>query len=353
VKADHERAFLDDIIAHPDDDAPRLVFADWLDDHDESERAELIRVQCALARCSPFDRGLPDLEAREQVLLSAHGEHWAAPLRGFIDEWKFRRGFLECVAIKQASRATFCYGIDALFADFPIRAVRFECEPSPALFLLRKPAYFARLSSLDAKDLHDADPKELVDLLLQGEAAGLRSLLLECRESSHDWDAQLRRLAEPGPLAGLTELGLAFGTVGSPPNGSVIAALATSPALTRLARLHIPFSELGLPVARHLATSATLEHLTHLDLGCAEISEGGWRRLAGSRTIARLHWLGLFGARVVKPSGEQDDLEEHPLGQQFRALLGNYADFETSDTFIQRWAGQRWSGPKEGDPSCN
>lgn len=33
------------VLAHPDDDTPRLVFADWLDDHGEPERAELIRCQ--------------------------------------------------------------------------------------------------------------------------------------------------------------------------------------------------------------------------------------------------------------------------------------------------------------------
>ncbi len=42
--------FLADICEHPDDDTPRLIFADWLDDHDDSDRAEFIRVQCELAR---------------------------------------------------------------------------------------------------------------------------------------------------------------------------------------------------------------------------------------------------------------------------------------------------------------
>ena len=40
---------LADIIAHPEDDTPRLIYADWLDDHDQSERAEFIRIQCSIA----------------------------------------------------------------------------------------------------------------------------------------------------------------------------------------------------------------------------------------------------------------------------------------------------------------
>ena len=39
------KSFLEDILAHPDDDTPRLIFADWLDEQGDSARAEFIRVQ--------------------------------------------------------------------------------------------------------------------------------------------------------------------------------------------------------------------------------------------------------------------------------------------------------------------
>ena len=42
-------AFLQAILEKPDDDAPRLIFADWLEEYGEPERADLIRVQCELA----------------------------------------------------------------------------------------------------------------------------------------------------------------------------------------------------------------------------------------------------------------------------------------------------------------
>jgi uncharacterized protein (TIGR02996 family) len=83
------RAFLEAICAAPEDDTPRLVFADWLDDNGEPERAEFIRVQCALARlradtrfafplrCDPRRDGL---EARQQLLLARHGQRWLADL---------------------------------------------------------------------------------------------------------------------------------------------------------------------------------------------------------------------------------------------------------------------------------
>jgi uncharacterized protein (TIGR02996 family) len=46
---DDRQSFLNAILAMPDDDAPRLIYADWLDDVGECERAELIRVQIELA----------------------------------------------------------------------------------------------------------------------------------------------------------------------------------------------------------------------------------------------------------------------------------------------------------------
>lgn len=45
-----EKALLRAVCAEPGDDTPRLVFADWLDEHDQPERAEFIRVQCELAK---------------------------------------------------------------------------------------------------------------------------------------------------------------------------------------------------------------------------------------------------------------------------------------------------------------
>ena len=46
--------FRQNIIDHPDDDGPRLVFADWLEERcGECARAELIRLGCAVASFKP------------------------------------------------------------------------------------------------------------------------------------------------------------------------------------------------------------------------------------------------------------------------------------------------------------
>ena len=44
------RMFLATIREHPTDDAPKLVFADWLEEQGEVYEAELIRIECQLRR---------------------------------------------------------------------------------------------------------------------------------------------------------------------------------------------------------------------------------------------------------------------------------------------------------------
>src|SRR5437868_14865571 len=80
-----EEAFIQAIIADPDDDAPRLIYADWLDEQGESERAEFIRVQIALARMDEDDERRPELEVRERNLLARQEEQCEAQLRGLSD----------------------------------------------------------------------------------------------------------------------------------------------------------------------------------------------------------------------------------------------------------------------------
>jgi uncharacterized protein (TIGR02996 family) len=64
----HADGFLSDIRAHPEDDAPRLIYADWLDEQGQLERAEFIRVQCRLAAIDPRAPERPLLQGRQLQL---------------------------------------------------------------------------------------------------------------------------------------------------------------------------------------------------------------------------------------------------------------------------------------------
>src|SRR5215218_387211 len=91
-------AFLRAIREHPDDDTPRLVFADWLDEHDDP-LGEFIRVQIELEpiRYRIDDPRALELHRREDELLLAHRDTWAGFGGRFTDAADFgpvfRRGF--------------------------------------------------------------------------------------------------------------------------------------------------------------------------------------------------------------------------------------------------------------------
>src|SRR5262245_31666860 len=93
--SDHE-AFLSAILESPDDDAPRLVYADWLDEHGDPDRATFIRVQIELARLPEFDPQRPRLRWAERQLRNAAGEAWLPPVPD-LGRPTFRRGFVEAV----------------------------------------------------------------------------------------------------------------------------------------------------------------------------------------------------------------------------------------------------------------
>src|SRR5260370_19777710 len=94
-----EIAFLRTIQEQPHDDAPRLVFADWLEEHGDTARAEFIRVQIDLAGLGNDDPRRPALAARERELLDAHQRELIAALGDWGRGLRFATGMLEYVPV--------------------------------------------------------------------------------------------------------------------------------------------------------------------------------------------------------------------------------------------------------------
>lgn len=76
-------AFLRDIASRPADDAPRLVFADWLCDNGDPHRARMIRAQTERWRLvhdnediASIGQRLDDLDRLAGELLRLYGEDW-------------------------------------------------------------------------------------------------------------------------------------------------------------------------------------------------------------------------------------------------------------------------------------
>lgn len=100
------QALLRAIVEDPIDITPRLIYADWLEEQDQSKRAEFIRVQCAIARiCKGHrhrrpekdDESLTRLITQESSLMTGvWKEGWLDPVpKEWLADSGIRCGFVE------------------------------------------------------------------------------------------------------------------------------------------------------------------------------------------------------------------------------------------------------------------
>jgi uncharacterized protein (TIGR02996 family) len=177
------------ILAEPDEDVPRLVYADWLDENGgepERARAEFVRVQVALAQLPSAEyvatnQRFLELRAREQALLVAHGARWLEPLRGrggplesAATHAQFQRGF---VAVVWMSAAWFVARAGALFARAPARELRVTGATIEEFAALVGSEHLVRLTGLDLSDRRLGDDTARV-LARHPESAALHTLRL-------------------------------------------------------------------------------------------------------------------------------------------------------------------------------
>jgi uncharacterized protein (TIGR02996 family) len=132
-------ALLKAVCENPDDDTPRLVFADWLQENGEEDRAEFIRIQIQFAR----GNFRPSEEARLKRRLrkvEVHQPQWEQefPAAEYIH---FRGGFIE--------RATLLDGndLEKALAAAPLRSVGVR-GPVDLIAVLTIPI-LCRVESLD------------------------------------------------------------------------------------------------------------------------------------------------------------------------------------------------------------
>jgi uncharacterized protein (TIGR02996 family) len=203
----HDRAFLSDILAHPEDDTPRLIYADWLTDHGNPDRAEFIRVQIERARLDEDDPAQDDLERREQRLLGRHPE-WYADLA----EWEhrpigtFRRGFLHEI---DADPNDFLRRLDDLSERAPVRSLRMREDDGlrwDEVGRLFSSPGFARLREFRGHHFYDGGVLGgWHEVWTAAETSELRDLDLTRADLGIDG---LRALLDSPVAAGLTGLGL-------------------------------------------------------------------------------------------------------------------------------------------------
>jgi uncharacterized protein (TIGR02996 family) len=313
-----EAGLLKAIREAPEDDTPRLVYADWLTENGQDERAEFIRLQCRLASLPEWEPERDALVEREQALLARHRREWTPELPGFAlrAAHAFRRGFLSHFHL-QAKELLRSAG--RLFGVTPVDSLELSGVAGKVAEVAASP-YLARLTALRLTDLRT---EHLDTLLGSPHLVRLRSLAVE--DSWIGVRGALRLSAWPG-LAGLTSLSLArtdvtvagvelvlgsrhLGRLESLNLSELInswgklgAALARCERLDGLRRLVFRSSAVRDDGLTDLAVAPWLGGLESLDLYWSLIGEAGIAALVRSPHLGNLRELNLNGGRPG-PSG--------------------------------------------------
>lgn len=145
---DERRAFLDEFIEHPDDDVPRLIYADWLDEQGDA-RGEFIRVQCELAQTDRLSPDFYELTDRSEKMLDEFGSEWATELKQNVRKVAFHRGFIDTITM--IARLFVSEG-EQLVNTIPIHWLRFTNIKGLGKKLAESPA-LRRLRYLDLSSL--------------------------------------------------------------------------------------------------------------------------------------------------------------------------------------------------------
>jgi uncharacterized protein (TIGR02996 family) len=239
------------------DDSPWLVYADWLEEQGETERAELIRLRCELANM-PLGEGRRAHRTRADRLQQRYRSRFQQQFP-WVLHFHDGHGVAEQIV---ANAADFVAGGDALFRAAPVWSVTLT-EVRAQTEALAESTALSEVRSLVVAS-PGANPVDISNLMRSANLAALRSLDL-----SH----------------------VVLGDAGA-------EAIAGSRHLQHLTTLFLPNTGTGNAGAMALAGSATLSALESIDLSYNDLTERGVRALAQSRHLAHVRAVNLTGNRL-------------------------------------------------------
>lgn len=294
------------IVARPDEDLPRLVYADFLQEAGHDDRAELIRVQCALERLPPTDPERPELTRRESELLAAHKPEWR--IAGLTGTQTFRRGMIESV---ETTAEALVRADPEVLRLAPVRHLRLVNADRWTADLARLPLW-RRLQSLTLNN-NNFGAGNRMQLLDAADMPELRTLSLR---NNRLWHEAVLALAETRVAAQLTRLDLS----GNPVGDEGVATLARHPAFSGLRELILRSDELQESDCVHaagaesIADSRTLTSLEVLNFDSQYLGDDGFVVFARSPNSNNLVELDLaFNNIAVQNTWNFDGGMDMPL----------------------------------------
>lgn len=314
-------ALLAAIHADPDDDTARLVYADWLQENGQVDRAEFIRFQIEAVRAEPFGPRARKAEDGAKRILAVHFDRWTRHLLGGrANEPRFERGFISHLSVEPRG---FVPRADALFDAEPIQALRLyrfagtdervPLEPFFELPPLRQLRRFELSSKLIPEEYRE---EEFASLSSCRYLDQIRELSLRDNPVPPPWLADVIRQRFPDltalDLADNTHLGLCLAeNLPAATNRDIrkldltrvnftsdwLQKVLMSRCLRRVEELRlgiIPGKDRAGPLF-HLDLGFVIpwDRLVILDLCGQGIGNDGVREIAVQRDSKSLRWLGL------------------------------------------------------------
>jgi uncharacterized protein (TIGR02996 family) len=260
-------AFLADCKDNPADLAPRLILADWLEDHGQHDRGRLIRLQCDLLTRSVRDPERRALTNAAQELGNRHLRHWRGSLDSYCGD---HSGYVwaECgllvASFSPRRLATLEFAPDD--GTWPwVEALRIESEYSPSLLPVLPPEIWHRpflnhVARVEPGYNIDKLGTWLPGMLTAPCLDGLRCLDLHGPDFTPEGYV---RVIDWHRLGQLRDLSLAKLPLGEP---GLIERLPRAPRLGPLQRLILASTQLTGTGWRELARCPRLDQLRILDL---------------------------------------------------------------------------------------
>ncbi len=269
---------LAEVLAAPDDDVPRMAYADLLVARGDP-RGELIRVQCAIANGDVEYLEKKELKERAEKLLETHGAAWRAaagvPESGEV-EW--RRGFIDVASLTGEQLAGEVG--ELLFANEPVRHVKVRVNSKRVATRIAAGTTLQRVTALTLQGTISDDG---VAALLEGPVDNLRSLNVGgCVSASG-----LLALTRCPRLAALERLSLS----GSELSGALATALRDRWSLLALQVVYASRCDLTDEDIVELASSPVLAQLLTLCVTDNDYTARAVRALAESTNAASIKWL--------------------------------------------------------------
>jgi uncharacterized protein (TIGR02996 family) len=274
----HDDAFLRAILEAPNDDAPRLIYADWLEEHGDPDRAEFIRVQIALAHLPEDDPRREALKSREYGLLLSHRDEWLGEMGPWAAPQPFERGFATWMQLRDDAHVeAFVSRAAAWFRLAPLCRLSVQTDRALAPITWRALAALPELGRLTflaanclerttAEVLADTELPRLAELDLNGSQIGPEGaaalLTAPWVDRVKSLELSGRRLEEPLTERGEPMLRVTFANI----RDEGVAILAESPRLSRLLRLNLRWNRVADPGVAALIGSPHLLGLERLEL---------------------------------------------------------------------------------------